>query len=494
MSKYRVLFPIALTSIFSTYQVFESYRIASSAKKFSTAAHNLGFKTKEEQHALLQILHLAGYLKPEQVWQDLKHMGFKDLDTKFQPIYTALIRSGSDKGEPDKFDPEVLRKAFFRNSDFITSDIMDFLLYSAQHAFNRKIGQERNELTTNALISKYSKEYISYAKKLGLIDRRSTTQDAYDSAWLAGASRIGVLTRAIDLKYVLKTKNIHIKSGIYILAGARELWAEIDGIEPETYNNLIFSLNNSLDIDDCIAFHSMENIATKTQEGSNYMINLARKHHINLVEDTPLITYDTNTLPPGRMNGRTYANYAHKDSQKLTESLMAQDIQTSIFQDIPAQIVDTDSKSGARPTTATTSRDAAEKFIQKILSGYFGDQKHFFILFQTNNPYIERQTLATQREINNALAERGLDKKGYVITLDGIGFACKLDMLLVHSELAALVAEKWKSAEQNSNHESKITALLYQTRDQSSDIEPMPDYSVSLLSQIKEQLTDWFDD
>ena len=67
-------------------------------------------------------------------------------------------------------------------------------------------------------------------------------------------------------------------------------------------------------------------------------------------------------------------------------------------------------------------------------------------------------------------------------------------MHLVHSELAALVAEKWKSAEQNSNHESKITALLYQTRDQSSDIEPMPDYSVSLLSQIKEQLTDWFDD
>ena len=35
----------------------------------------------------------------------------------------------------------------------------------------------------------------------------------------------------------------------------------------------------------------------------------------------------------------------------------------------------------------------------------YGDKKEFVILFATNNPYIERQTIATQREINKILKE-----------------------------------------------------------------------------------------
>ena len=56
-----------------------------------------------------------------------------------------------------------------------------------------------------------------------------------------------------------------------------------------------------------------------------------------------------------------------------------------------------------------------ENLVKKINNGDYGNKKSFVILFESNQPYIERQTLATQASIDNILKQSGLDKKGYSI-------------------------------------------------------------------------------
>ena len=54
---------------------------------------------------------------------------------------------------------------------------------------------------------------------------------------------------------------------------------------------------------------------------------------------------------------------------------------------------------------ASTARDAAEKLVKDIIGGKYGDKREFKILLLTNNPYIERQTIATQREVDKVLKD-----------------------------------------------------------------------------------------
>ncbi|WP_375358888.1 hypothetical protein [Candidatus Tisiphia endosymbiont of Neophilaenus lineatus] len=80
---------------------------------------------------------------------------------------------------------------------------MDFLFYISQNAFGRKPGQERNELSFQDWIKKYEKEYLAGVKVLCLIDRETPEDQDYDTAWIAGASRIGVMARVIDYLNIL---------------------------------------------------------------------------------------------------------------------------------------------------------------------------------------------------------------------------------------------------------------------------------------------------
>jgi hypothetical protein len=123
------------------------------------------------------------------------------------------------------------------------------------------------------------------------------------------------------------------------------------------------------------------------------------------------------------------------------------------------------------------------------MSGVYGNKKEFVILFETNNPYIERQTIAAQRELDKVLKASKLDSR---IKVEGIGFKCKQDVATVHSELAALIAEKWKTATgEDILTKRSIEKLLFQTRDNSSITTPWPDMAeVSAGSLVQ----DFFDD
>jgi hypothetical protein len=499
MSKKIIAFTtITSISLFTLYQTNKAYQISTTPSPFAKAANELGFNTPKKQEAFLKISYSAGYLKSENLWQDMCRVKIKDPETKFKYAVGALKKAGADQDDPAKFDPKLLRKALFRGSDIDEKDVMDLMLYMEQHAFNRKAGQERNELTKQSWMEGYKEYYTTAAKNLDLIDRIKPQKKSYVEAWIAGASRVGVLARIIDLEYAITQNKIQVPYK-YTLAGGRELWANLDGIHP-TYLEAIIKARNT-DIDKLDISIPVGEDDKRTEEGKAYLFELAKKNNIALDSETPFTEYQSKEeCPAGRFPNRVYPNYVNKDGPKLTESLMAADLMQTFFpeQASSMEIVDTAAEPNSRPTTASTARDAAANLVAKILSGQYGDQKHFDILFESNNPYSERQTLVAQREVDEALRKNGLDKQGYTITVEGVGFSCKQDVATVHSEFGALVAEKWKRAVDDCKlrgieHDRDIKELLFQTKQNDIEVPDMPEFDSVPTLGIVQPFVDLFD-
>ncbi len=176
---------------------------------------------------------------------------------------------------------------------------MDFIAYLAQYAFNRVHGQERNELKSVDWMAEYKDAYIESARILGFIDRVRPMSEVYDEAWIAGASRVGLIARDIDyFEQPIKTNVVKV------LAGARPLWAEIDGIAPELKAKLLKLHSEKRDIDSLDTTLMVGDISERTQEEIKYILELATKYSIMLDKTLPIITYTKDICPNGLFPGR----------------------------------------------------------------------------------------------------------------------------------------------------------------------------------------------
>lgn len=520
MAKYsfRKLIPTAVgVGILApaAYFGFEGYQRSVTPSYFELAASRLGFNgykkadqtvsPAQHQEALLKQLQMSGYFQPAKLWQYINHLGgVKDPVSTFNSIYQAVKKSKADQSDPSEFNPKILRKNLAKDTELDQQDVMDLVLYISQNAFGRKAGQERNELGSQDWMTKYKEEYFVAAKILRLIDRETPQYSEYDGAWIAGASRIGVLARIIDYNNIISKYDIKVKGETSVLAGARELWANIDGITPPVLDRLIQAHKTKTDLDTIDVSLPVGEDSARVEEGKRYMVSLAERFHIKLNPLSTFVQYSTKEdCSPGRFPGRVYPNYAEGENAKLTETLMSQDLITTYppTNTQPITVVDTLADQLQRPTTATTARDAADRFVSRILNNDYGDKKEFVILFQTNNPYTERQAMATQREVNKVLEKHGLDKKGYKIQVEGVGFKCKQDVPTVHSELAALVTEKWKTGteemqkQENLPPKRPVETLLFQTRDNSLITSPQPDteLEVSIVGFFQDLFDQWLE-
>ncbi|WP_347938771.1 hypothetical protein [Rickettsia oklahomensis] len=339
-------------------------------------------------------------------------------------------------------------------------------------------------------MNKYEKEYLTNAKVLRLIDREIPEHQYYDSAWIAGASRIGVMARIIDYYNTLSTYNIKVSDETSILAGERELWANIDGITPMVRDKLIEAYKTKTDLDKLDISLPVGEDQARVAEGKEYIEGLAARYNIRLNKSSPFIQYKTKEeCPPGYFPARVYPNYLEGENRKLTESLMSQDLLTTyhLNNSKTITVINTLTEQHQRPNTTSTARDAAKKLVECIINGAYEGKKEFVILFETNNPYIERQTIVTQREVNKALQEHKLSDNGYIIKVEGVGFKCKQDIATIHSEFAALISEKWKNAIEYQKADGispkrSIEDLQFQTRDSSGIISSQPDISKVDLS------------
>lgn len=291
---------------------------------FEGAATKLGFNSAAKQEALLKIFYYAGYLDPQRLWADLNRIdGIKDHAREaFELIYPALLEARANQGDAKQFYPEILRAKLFEGLN--EQEGADLLLYIAQHAFNRKFGKEVDELQAEKWMTKYRYEYIEAARVLGLIDRVEPSYKEYDAGWIAGSTRLGFLARSIDYLNIISSGVIAMKGEMWVLTGGRELWAEIDGIEPEVLAKAISAAKNGIDMDLVnISFKASDNNLS-TEEGKRYILSLAQQKNIALSPNMPLIKYNTKlACPEGREPDRWYPNYAVGEKSRLTEALMS---------------------------------------------------------------------------------------------------------------------------------------------------------------------------
>ncbi len=197
----------------TTYFTYDGYTKSITPSVFELAANRLGFNgykkidktinAAQHQEALLKQLQIAGYFQPKNLWNTINHLGVKDPTATFTKIYSAVKKSKADQSDPSKFNAQILRKDLGKGTELDEQDTMDFILYTAQNAFGRKPGQERNELAAQDWMNTHKTDYFAAAATLRLIDREIPAQKEYEEAWIAGASRIGVLARIIDYHYTL---------------------------------------------------------------------------------------------------------------------------------------------------------------------------------------------------------------------------------------------------------------------------------------------------
>lgn len=221
--------------------------------------------------------------------------------------------------------------------------------------------------------------------------------NAYDGAWIAGASRLSMSKYIINLNYYINAKHISINGETVVLTGERELWANIDGIFPSVKKILLEISRNNYDIDSTIFPTSTDDESDRIDEGKAYIMHLAKFYNIKLNTLEPFVQYkNKDECPPNRYPNRIYANYDSNETAKLTEALMSADLIKTYLNTTSSKIyiVNAVSENGTRLDTATTARGASERLVRSIIAGEYGDKKNFTILFCSSNPYIDRKTLS----------------------------------------------------------------------------------------------------
>ena len=284
-------------------------------------AQKMGFVEKQ-QEALLNIFQLAGYFTLSNLWRDLNCIGnIENLEEVFKEISAVVKFSNADQPDPTKFNAKYLRKNLFKSDNIDLHDALDLILYIGQYAFARDIGQERNELVSYKWIDDYAHEFCEAAQLLRLIDREYPTLNEYDGGWIPGASRIALSKRIIDYNNCLGLRNIKINGETLVLAGERELWANIDGMSPTASEKLLDASRNNIDIDTVTFEAFADDDPVIVNEGQSYMMHLAQLYNIRLNSSEPFIQYkNKDECPPDRFPHRIYANYDTSETSKLTET------------------------------------------------------------------------------------------------------------------------------------------------------------------------------
>ena len=400
-----------LTIIFFFGLVGRFFYLKSSPSSYKAACCSLGFATPVEQEALYNILKMAGYLEPEDLWE---------------AVYRSNIFSNpeavfSELSEPSKF---------LHTKKYSAVEFAKLLLYISQTAFDRKFGQERSELNVKAWMVDSRTDYFDHARALGLMHTiKPDFKIEYDAALVLGASRGTLYSRLIELASLLK-QGLKTNS-ISALAGERELWAEIDGCLSSNLQLLDLAKLLGVSVDAVDLEDVSDFVADKTKEGKDYLQDLA---------DRLAISYNKDNAFEYRDN-RSYLRSL--DKATLTETTMAEDL-ISKFPEMKFAVLDTAAQdNGQRPDTVSTARHFAEQFVQSIIDQKI-EKRLFHIIAVSNNPYTRRQAIAVQRECNNALKSLGVD--GFEIKVHGVGFKARADVATIHSELGALFSELFKDA------------------------------------------------
>lgn len=423
---------------------------------------------RKQQEAILQILNMSGLLSPEIIWDNVNRLGFTDPTKTYIKIMREVERAGGNK-PPSDFNSTYLRKVLF--ADMSDEDAADILTYWSQNAFARHLHHERNELTGKKWMESFPTDFRTSVYHLGMLDRTAPVLHEYNEVVIAGASRPGMKARIIDLAYMLKEYGLEITSkNIVMLAGARPLWAEIDGMSPSMRDALDSIFDERGNLDKLALIYKVHTNDGRTEEGIEFLLQLADYLEIKYDRENAIVKFSKGeTIPKGLIANRHY--FISQDKKTLTETDLAKYSLEKYASDLGlnVHIVDTKSEDGEnRPTTATTAADYARDVYNRIIKGDLtpaGDGK-VHLLFVTNNPYTQRQSLVTQSVFDKLQKE---NKYPIDVVIHGVGFGAKQDIPPLFSEFGALIDELYKQAvrEGHLHPTRRLEDLEFRTRDNS---------------------------
>ena len=386
--------------------------------KLSESLIKLGFDSEEKQKALIENLYLAGYLKPESIWQALNSMQYdksgkevfrwkQGLERSFDNIILSLKTSGAYQENPEEFKADKFIESFMEDGFFFDDqNISDMMLFLAQNAFGRSALQERSELARQEWSDVHKAKYLENTKILGVFDEINPACAKHDETWIQGAARLRTKTRMTSAK---KYQDHGVDLGaVRLLTGERELWVEIDKLPNES-----------------------------TQQCMEFMLKLVHDNGIKIEGFEERVVAG---------NKRTYPKYVEGETKKLTETLMAKAIYREVFgADLrEEQLVDSSALEGElRPNTASNAVDVTrQQLIARVRNGDF-EGRAAEILIISNQPYVDRQVLTNKRAVRSELEKQGVD---YPLNFSGAGDICEVGVTAIHSELAALVNEGYNDA------------------------------------------------
>ncbi len=304
--------------------VYDGYKYSTKPSGFHQAVEDIykidqrKYKIEEFEKAIAGIYNISGSLSKEIIWEALNRSGFFK-----NPTLTFIEIMGSHN-HIDFSNPKSLIKNLFKT--LTKEETEAIMLYAIQKtSFGRKPGVERNELKSEVLSDDLHKSFLEYAKIIGLIDSIEPTEKSYDKEWILGASRPGILTRAI---YSTQMRGVTIKNDdIQVLVGERIVWAEIDGIAPELKALLMSAFYNKTPIDSLNTVLTVGDNSSRIEEGKSYMLYLAQKNNIRVNNEQPFVFYKTKEeCPKGYFPERHYLNYEKGETRFITESMMSVDI------------------------------------------------------------------------------------------------------------------------------------------------------------------------
>ncbi|MDX1923909.1 MAG: hypothetical protein SFT91_01570, partial [Rickettsiaceae bacterium] len=432
-------YAIFLTSIATSYFMHvavRAYKFSSSKSPYQIAVNKLGFDgmtlhnsdtkvttvtSSEQAESLLSIFFMNGFLDQSGIVEDFRVLfGEERAKSLYNSLAPYIKLSEEEQGLLHKIDIKKLSKNFLKDQDITDQEVSKWIIYASQKSFARHPNKERYEIKAQEWMRQYSKDYMSEANKLGLIEKIEPLEGHYDMIWVLGASRIGVLARVLYINDLLARKVIDVPKNMqFILTGPRLLWAEIDGIDAKIGKVLNEKGYNPV-------FHKDNDVK---EDGRLYLQYLAKEFGIELDKENPFITYNTKSeCPPGLEPNRIYPNYAESEEGKLHEAIMCINILETIEKisknDASKRIIDAgENKAGSRPDTASTAAFGAQFLIDKIADQALPMNAKLLVV--TNNPYIPRQTIQVQSALNKALQDakiNGRIAKNVSLEVEGIGF------------------------------------------------------------------------
>jgi len=186
--------------------------------KIENFLSKIGFTKKEERSAILRILELSGNLEKETFFKDLEILKFhfqSDTVRRFPDLTTLSQNYPSSKVDLENF---------FEDSSFSEENIRDYLIFTTQKLFGRKVGQERNEITKQEWLEQNSEQIYEVLQNLDMTQDDKSLFDRADYAFVFGAAFARIHKRCESLIKEIKENNLEINGNkIFLVCGLREV-------------------------------------------------------------------------------------------------------------------------------------------------------------------------------------------------------------------------------------------------------------------------------